>query len=153
MLWGLSWKNIWRNKLRSSTVIAAVALGVFAGVFLIALMNGMVDGRLEAIVHTEFSSVQIHNPEFLANTDFSRRIPNADQVVQKVSTVNHVTAVSKRLVISSMIASAEANTGVKILGVIPNDERKVTNISKKIIEGSYFGSNKKNAIVIGKKTG
>jgi len=74
MLWTLSWKNVWRNKLRSLTVIAAVALGVFAGVFIIALMNGMIDGRLEAIVRTEYSSVQIHNPEFLANTDFSRRI-------------------------------------------------------------------------------
>ena len=151
MLWTLSWKNVWRNKLRSLTVIAAVALGVFAGVFIIALMNGMIDGRLEAIVRTEYSSVQIHNPEFLANTDFSRRILDADKVVQRVSDVYHVTGVSKRLVISSMIASAESNTGVKILGIIPDAERKVTNVSEKIIEGSYFVSSKKNAIVIGKK--
>ena len=151
MLGSLSWKNIWRNKLRSSTVITAVALGVFVGIFMIAFMNGMVDARLNAIIHTEISSVQIHNPEFLANSDFSRRIPNADEVVQRVSSINHVTGVSKRLVISSMIASAETNTGVKILGVTPDIERKVTNICDKMIEGSYFKSNKKNAIVIGKK--
>jgi len=71
--------------------------------------------------------------------------------VQRVSDVYHVTGVSKRLVISSMIASAESNTGVKILGIIPDAERKVTNVSEKIIEGSYFVSSKKNAIVIGKK--
>jgi len=51
-------------------VIAAVALGVFAGVFMIAFMNGMVDARLQAIIHTEISSVQMHNPDFLANSDF-----------------------------------------------------------------------------------
>ena len=151
MLGSLSWKNIWRNKLRSSTVIAAVALGVFAGVFMIALMNGMIDSRLQAIIHTEISSIQIHNPEFLANSDFSRRIPDADKVVQRVNEMDHVISVSKRLVITSMIASAEANTGVKILGVTPDMERKVTNICDKMIKGSYFNSNKKNAIVIGKK--
>ncbi|WP_321437710.1 ABC transporter permease [uncultured Bacteroides sp.] len=151
MLGNLSWKNIWRNKLRSSTVIAAVALGVFAGVFMIALMNGMIDSRLQAIIHTEISSIQIHNPEFLANSDFSRRIPDADKVVQRVNEMDHVISVSKRLVITSMIASAKANTGVKILGVTPDMERKVTNICDKMIEGSYFNSNKKNAIVIGKK--
>jgi ABC-type lipoprotein release transport system permease subunit len=151
MLGALSWKNVWRNKLRSSTVIAAVALGVFAGVFMIALMNGMIDARLQAIIHTEISCIQIHDPEFLANSDFSRRIPDADKVVQRVSEINRVTGVSKRLVITSMVASAEANTGVKILGVIPDKERTVTNIGNKIIEGSYFKSNKKNAIVIGKK--
>jgi putative ABC transport system permease protein len=151
MLGALSWKNVWRNKLRSSTVIAAVALGVFAGVFMIAFMNGMIDARLQSIIHTEISCIQIHDPEFLANSDFSRRIPDADNVVQRVSEINRVTGVSKRLVITSMVASAEANTGVKILGVIPDKERTVTNIANKIIEGSYFKSNKKNAIVIGKK--
>lgn len=132
-------------------MIAAVALGVFAGVFMIAFMNGMIDARLQSIIHTEISCIQIHDPEFLANSDFSRRIPDADNVVQRVSEINRVTGVSKRLVITSMVASAEANTGVKILGVIPDKERTVTNIANKIIEGSYFKSNKKNAIVIGKK--
>ncbi|WP_321519077.1 ABC transporter permease [uncultured Bacteroides sp.] len=151
MLGSLSWKNIWRNKLRSSVVIAAVALGVFAGVFMIALMNGMVDARIQSIIHTEMSSVQMHNPEFLANSDFSCRIPDADNIVQRVSSFDHVTGVSKRLVIISMVASAESNSGVKILGVMPDIESKVTNVCNKIVEGSYFKSNKKNTIVIGKK--
>jgi len=151
MLGVLSWKNVWRNKLRSSTVIAAVALGVFAGVFMIAFMNGMVDARLQAIIHTEISSVQMHNPDFLANSDFSSRIPDADNIVQWVSKVDHIKGVSKRLVITSMIASAEANTGVKILGVMPDIERTVTNIGDKMIEGTFLKSNRKNAIVIGKK--
>lgn len=151
MLGSLSWKNIWRNKLRSSIVIGAVALGVFAGVFIIALMNGMVDARLNAIVRTETSSVQIHHPEFLANSDFASRIPDADEVVQRAGSINNVLGASKRLVIISMIASAETNAGVKILGVEPSMERKVSNIWSRMVEGSYFDSNKKNAIVISRK--
>ncbi len=151
MLWSLSWKNIWRNKLRSFTVLTAVGLGVFAGVFLIAFMNGMMDSRIQAVIRTEISSIQIHRRGFLDNNDFSLRISNADSIVKRIQLEKEVAGVSKRLVISSMVASAESNTGVRILGVVPDVERKVTNVYTKIIEGNYFGSNKRNAVVIGKK--
>ena len=135
MLWSLSWKNIWRNKLRSTVVIIAVTLGVFAGVFMIAFTNGMVESRVDSIIRTEISHIQIHQPGFQENNDFSLKMNNADSIVRKVSRTDKVKAVCKRIVISSLIASAETNTGVKILGIIPEEERKVTNISDKIIEG------------------
>lgn len=151
MLWLLSWKNIWRNKLRSIVVIVAVTLGVFAGVFVIAFMKGMIEDRVKTIIQTEISHIQIHRPDFKENNDFSLRINNADSIIEKVIETEHVKAISKRIVISTLVASAETNTGVKIFGIVPDEEKKVTNINEKIIEGKYFESKKKNAVVIGKK--
>lgn len=151
MLWLLAWKNIWRNKLRSVVVMTAIALGVFAAVFLTAFMNGMVEDRIKSVIQTEISHIQIHQPGFEDNNDFSVRIENADSVVQNVKSIQHITAISKRIVISSMVASAETNTGVKIIGVVPESEKNVTNISKKIIEGSYFEGKGRNSVMIGKK--
>lgn len=151
MLWSLSWKNIWRNKLRSIVVIIAVTLGVFAGVFLLAFMNGMVEKRIQTVIRTEISHIQIHQPDFQENNDFSLRIQNADSIVQVVFQTNHVKAACKRIVISSLVASAETNTGIKIMGIVPEIERKITNISDKLIEGAYFENNQKNSVVIGKK--
>lgn len=151
MLWSLSWKNIWRNKLRSIVVIVAVTLGVFSGVFLLAFMNGMVEARIKSVIQTEISHIQIHQPGFQENDDFSLRIPDADSIMQVISKASHVKAVSKRIVISSMVASAETNSGVRIMGVVPDIEQKITNISQKLIEGTYFEANQKNSVVIGKK--
>lgn len=151
MLWSLSWKNVWRNKLRSIVVIIAVTLGVFATVFLLAFMNGMVADRIQTVIRTEISHIQIHEPGFQENNDFSLRIQNADSIVGVVSQTNHVAAVSKRIVISSLVASAETNTGVKIMGIVPEVERTITNISTKMIEGTYFDNNQKNSVIIGKK--
>jgi putative ABC transport system permease protein len=147
----LSWKNIWRNKLRSIVVIIAVTLGVFAGVFIMAFMNGMVEDRIKTVIKTEISHIQIHQPRFKDNNDFSLIINNADSIVQKVMFVQNVKAASKRIIISSLVASAETNTGVKIMGIMPDQEKKVTNIYTKIVEGNYFEGNEKNAVVIGKK--
>ncbi|MBI5217517.1 MAG: ABC transporter permease [Bacteroidia bacterium] len=151
MLWLLSWKNIWRNKLRSIVVITAVTLGVFAGIFMIAFMNGMVEDRIKSVIRTEISHIQIHQPDFKENHDFSLRINNADSLIQKIIQTKYVAAVCKRIIISSLVASAETNTGVIITGIVPDEEKKVTNISDKIIVGKYFEGRGKNAVVIGKK--
>jgi len=126
-------------------------VGVFAGVFMIAFMNGMVKDRIKSVIQTEISHIQIHQPEFKENNDFSLIMNDADSILQKVMLTKNVYAASKRIVINSMVASAETNTGVKIMGIIPDEEKKVTNISNKIIEGTYFEGKKKNAVVIGKK--
>lgn len=151
MIWLLSWKNVWRNKLRSFVVITALTLGVFSGVFMNAFTNGMVEDRIKSIISTEISHIQIHQPDFKENYDFSLIMNNADSIIQIIKGTKHVSAACKRIVISSLAASAETNSGVKIIGVVPGDEKRVTNISNKIIEGKYFEPEVRNAVVIGKK--
>jgi len=151
MLWSLSWKNVWRNKLRSIVVIIAITLGVFAGIFIMAFANGMVEERIKAIITTEISHIQIHRPGFKDNNDFSLRIDNANSIIPLIEKTKNVAAVSKRLVISSLAASAETNTGVKILGIIPEEQKNVSNLHTKIIDGKYFEGVEKNPVVIGQK--
>lgn len=48
--------------------------------------------------------------------------------------------------------SAETGSGVRIVGIDPVNEKKVTNIYNKIIEGTYLDINSvRNPIIIGKK--
>jgi ABC-type lipoprotein release transport system permease subunit len=151
MLWRLSWKNVWRNKLRSIVVIIAITLGVFAGVFFMAFMNGMVEDRVNKLIGTEVAHIQVHKPEFLENSDFTLRISEADSLLNSFRTVPHVKAATKRIIILSMVASAETGTGVKINGVVPEEEQKVSNISERLISGNYFTGKQKNPVVIGKR--
>ena len=60
-----------------------------------------------------------------------------------------VRGISKRLVINAMIASAETGSGVRVYGVEPLEETKVSDVAQKLTDGSFFGSTKKNHIVIG----
>jgi putative ABC transport system permease protein len=151
MISSFAWRNLWRNKLRSSIIIAAVTLGIFAGIFLIAFMNGMVNDRIQSIISTEISHIQIHQKGFLENDQFSLLVYNADSFLNVVRKVPNVVASSKRIIVNSMVASAETGTGVKITGVDPLDERMVSNLSKKIIEGEYLDDIKKNPVIISER--
>ena len=151
MIPSFAWRNLWRNKLRSFIIIAAVTLGIFAGIFLTAFTNGMVNSRIQSIISTEMSHIQIHQPGFLDNDQFSLLIENADSVIKLVRETPDVVAATKRIIINSMVASAETGTGVKIIGIDPENEIKVTDLTSKIISGKYIDSTDRNSVVISER--
>jgi putative ABC transport system permease protein len=151
MISSFAWRNLWRNKLRSSIIIAALTLGIFAGIFLISFTNGMVNSRIESIIGTEMSHIQIHQPGFLDNDQFNLLIPDADSLVKIIRKTPDVVGASKRIIISSMVASAETGAGVRVTGIDPRDEKEVTRLSSKLIEGKYLDETGKNPVVISER--
>ena len=64
---------------------------------------------------------------------------------------NRIRAVSPRSITNGMISSPRKSSGVRIFGIIPERESSVTHHDSLITEGSYFKSDLKNPIVIGKE--
>lgn len=151
MIWSVSWRNVWRNKTRSMVIITAIALGVFAGVYTIAFMIGWVNQRIEAVINTEISHIQIHHPEYIETNDVHNYITDIKKIQASIEEKQNVEAVSTRVLSTCMVSSAETGSGVQLVGINPKNEQKVTNINEKIVDGAYFEEGKKNQIVIGKK--
>ena len=151
MILSISWRNIWRNKTRSFVVITAVALGICAGVFSTAFMKGMMDQRTQSAISTEISHIQIHRQNYRQENSLQLYMNESMAVVEQIKKINHVKGVSQRIIIQSMIASAETSSGVKIAGIYPENEKMVTNLSTKLVEGKYFKGVPKNPVVIGQK--
>lgn len=152
MLTKIAWRNIWRNKLRSSVVIFAIASGLVGGLFSSAWMNGMAIQRVQNTFALETAHIQFHHPQFSDNFDVKNTIEGTDRKLEELATTDGVKAVTSRMKISAMAATANKNMGVTIVGVNPKTEKEVFELYKKIdtASGNFFGSNKKNTIVISK---
>ena len=87
MLFSISWRNVWRNKLRSTVIIIALTLGICAGVFSSAFFKGLAIQRIDKVIKTEISHIQIHQPEYRQANDISKYIPNANKVAEKISEI------------------------------------------------------------------
>ncbi|NLO02427.1 MAG: ABC transporter permease [Bacteroidales bacterium] len=152
MIWSIAWRNVWRNKMRSIIMIAAITLGLFAGVFVIAFMQGVVDARIESATKTELAHLQIHVPDFLVNNDIALKIENADEILQKIEGPDSVIAVSKRLIAEPFIMAAHGTGGGKLIGVVPEQEKRVTDIWEKITDGAYLEHESRiPPVVVGEK--
>jgi len=151
MIFSISWRNIWRNKVRSLIIITAVALGICAGMFSTSFMKGMMDQRIRQAISTEISHIQIHRQNYRQESSLQLFMNGSPAMVGKIRKINHVKGVSQRIIIQSMVSSAETSSGVKIAGIYPDNEQDVTNLSTKIVEGKYFDGVPKNPVVVSRK--
>lgn len=151
MLLKISWRNVWRSKLRSSVIMGAIALGMWGGIFTLSLMFGMVQQRFHDSTKTEISHIRIQDRDFAENPKVEHILPNGRQVLAAVRAEPNVEFAAGRAVVMGMASSAVAGTGVTISGVIPADERQLTDLFSKITAGDYLADGKKNQIVVGER--
>jgi ABC-type lipoprotein release transport system permease subunit len=129
----------------------AIALGLCAGIFSSAFYKGMADQRIEKAIKTETSHIQVHMPKFRQANDISKYIPGATRIREEIQDLPDVAGASSRIIIYSMVSSAETAAGVKIAGIKPEDEKKVTNLNTKLVEGTFFKEERRNPIILGQK--
>ena len=147
----IAWKNVGRNKLRSAVVIISVAIGLWGGVFSMALFNGLNEQRTESTISTITSHVQVHDSMYLHDADVKYVVQQEQAVIAFLSTDERVKKVSERMILTGMGSSAQGGFGIQVSGIDPENEKQVTNIHTKIIDGTYLGETWKNQVVIGKK--
>jgi ABC-type lipoprotein release transport system permease subunit len=152
MLIRLAWKNVWRSHYRSLVVITAITLGVWAGIFLYGFFFGMFEQRMRDVIENETSHIQIHQQHYRDDYDVHLYISDGPKILEKLKADSAVKAATGRILSMGMIASPATGTGVKINGVDPVEEEKVTKLAEKIKEGGYFSENLRTPIIISQKT-
>jgi len=154
MIWKTAWKNVWRNKVRSLVVIASVTVGVFAGVFSIALMDGMIAQRINDALGEEISHIQVNSRDFRINNDPRIIIGDSEGALSKIRSVEGVSDISERTIITGMANTASKSAGVQVIGIDPEKEKQVFSIYSRIIPGTgdYFEKESKfNLALIGQE--
>jgi len=119
--------------------------------FSTSFMKGMMDQRIRQAISTEISHIQIHRQGYRQENSLQLFMNGSPAMVGKIRKINHVKGVSQRIIIQSMVSSAETSSGVKIAGIYPDNEQDVTNLSTKIVEGKYFDGVPKNPVVVSRK--
>jgi ABC-type lipoprotein release transport system permease subunit len=121
-------------------VIASVTTGVFAAVFSIAFMNGMIAQRVDAALDEEISHIQISGKDFRLNNDPQITIPDLEKTISDINKINGITGMVKRTIISGMAGTATKSAGVQIVGIDPEEEKKIFTLNKTIMPetGDFF---------------
>lgn len=154
MIWSIAWKNVWRNRKRSLVVIIAVTLGIISGLLLIGIMEGWIKQRLNDAIYNEVSHIQIHNSDFIKNEEIQLMVENPGKVGRNIESLKEVSGWVKRTKLVAMANTSWANTGVMLYGIDPENEKKITEIYKKIVPGGgkYLDDEGSAEILISDKT-
>ena len=105
-------------------------------------------------LNEEISHIQITSKDFRINNDPQLVIGNSEEVLSIIRSVEGVAGISERTIITGMANTAIKSTGVQIIGIDPEEEKKVFTLYKKIIPGTgdYFEKESKfNLALIGEE--
>lgn len=139
---------MWRNKLRSLVIIMAISAGLTGGIFTVALYNGMTDQKLRTAIDIQTAHLQVHASGFRQNKDIRLYLKNSEAIISTLGSTPSLKAMAPRLVATAMAATSNANTGVQLNGVVPEQEKAVSTIYTFITEGNYFQEEKRNQMLI-----
>jgi ABC-type lipoprotein release transport system permease subunit len=133
-------------------MIAAIAIGLFAGIFFMAFMQGLVDARLKTATKSELAHLQVHAPHFSENKNIEFYISDSQELLDKIAAKDSVVAVSRRLIAEPYIMAAHGTGGGTLMGIEPEQEKKVTDISERLVEGTYLEkTSRMPPILVGQK--
>lgn len=147
----IAWRNVWRNKGRSLVVIGAMIIGIWALAFGGGFMQSFLISYIQSSIRHETSNGQVHHPEFTKDYDIQYYINTPDKIMEFIRSSPGVEYVTSRSLVNGMISSSRQATGVKIIGVDPEAEAKVTELDSLIADGAYFEGISSNPVLIGDK--
>jgi len=151
----ISWRNLWRNP--RGTLLTALALGLGLALLLISL--GLLDGGHEQTIAdgvrfgpghvvVQAKGYQDSSSDELLLT--AQVVSHIEGVLQAGSIKRVVRGISPRLLATGLLSTSASSAGVRIVGVIPEDERAVSLIPQRMVEGTYLTSDDKlSGVVIG----
>lgn len=150
----IGWRNLWRNP--RGTLLTALALGLGLALLLISL--GLLDGSHEQMVGngvrfgTGHVVIQAQGYQDTGSQELllpAQVVSTTEEFLQTEAMKHVVRGVSPRLLASGLLSSPANAAGVGIMGVIPQEERAVSLIPQRIVEGTYLTDDTHSSVVIG----
>jgi len=147
----LAWRNIQRNKRRTIITASAIVVGVTMMIFTNGLITGLLDRTITNSVELETGHIKVYALGYREKSDLiptNIGITNYTEVLDLTDGVQGVNAVSPRIRAGGMLHIKEETTRVIINGITEQD-LKVRDLKKRIIQGEYFTREDENVIIIG----
>ncbi len=131
--------------------MGAMILGVWALAFGGSFFRSFLVSYVQEAIRYETSNGQIHHAEFQTDHNVRYTIPEPEAIMDALRANRHITAATARSIVNGMISSARQATGVRIIGVDPENESRVTNIDALLDTGAYLPEGTNNPVLIGAK--
>ena len=134
----LAWRNLWRNKRRTLITLAAVFMAVFFSSFMTGMQEGTYSNMINNIVKFYSGYIQIHQKDYWETKSINDIFTPTDSLYQTINSVDGITSYTTRLESYSLISSGENTKGAAVMGIDPEKENAITNLSHWVDTGKYL---------------
>ncbi|MEK7287172.1 MAG: ABC transporter permease, partial [Elusimicrobiota bacterium] len=148
-LFKLALRNVFRNRRRSGLTLASVIIGLAALFFIQSLIKSLQADMADRAIGVFNAHLQVQSK---ASED--PKVPEASfgnvALVEKILRDDpDVVAVSKRILVTGMVASPTNSMGVGVFSIDPQDETQLSSIASYVKDGHFIEGPRQ--VLLGKK--
>lgn len=149
MLLKIAYENLWRRRSRTLIVIIMIAVGIAVLTFMSGLYDGMVSQMVNDTIYSDTCEITVFKKDYRLTSKLSDNITEPQKLTGILERHKELRAFFPRLKNDGMISSTRYSQGVKIFGIVPGQEEKVTNLRSSIRQGEYRLTPGKKEVIIG----
>jgi ABC-type lipoprotein release transport system permease subunit len=147
----LAWRNLWRNPRRTGVILTAVCIGVWSMIFLGSLMRGIMQGMIDNGISTLTGHLLIQHRDYPQDPSVANSLAETRTLNQALmSALPAGSLVARRIKVSAVVSNARHTTGVRLVGIDPEDEARASFIGSSPIQGSYLTAEDEWSILVGR---
>ncbi|MCP5120762.1 MAG: ABC transporter permease, partial [bacterium] len=151
LFWSMAWRNVWRHRRRSLLTVATISLGLTFNIFMRGVGDGFHEQMVDNSVQAHIGHIQIHRAGYHDDPGLQKTLPSVEQMRAAIGQLPELRGASLRVLGDGLASTAMNSAGVAIVGVDPEEERKVTNIHRAVVEGEYLSPGANNRVLIGER--
>ncbi len=142
----LAWRNIWRNKRRTIICAASVFFGVVLSSFMSSMQEGSYEMYINTIVNFYSGYIQVHKKGYWDDKIINNTL-DYTSIQKKIPSNKGVSTITPRLENFALASLEDLTKGVMVIGISPEKENSITNLSKRVSSGNYLREGDKGVIV------
>ena len=152
----LAWRNLWRNPRRTFITMAAIAFGYAMLLFVACLMAGLRWQMIENGTCLVMSQIQVHAPGYYPNRPIQKTLggrqgTDLSAMLAAITADPQIYAAAPRVYGYGLLSAAHRSAGVELMGVVPDQEPKITTLNSQMTKGSYLTTRMPKGVVVGEK--
>ncbi len=144
----LAWRNLWRKKRRTLITVSSVMFAAILAITLMSLIVGLKDQMVESIISNSTGYLQIQDVLYDEEPSMDYALEYGDEVksvLEKHS--NEISYTVPRIQGFCLAAKDIGTRGVLVMGIDPEKEDRMNNLSSRLIQGEMFNPDDNYAVV------
>ena len=145
----LAWRNLWRNRRRTFIAVSSIVFSVLLASWMRSMQEGSYDSMIDNVVKFYSGYLQVQDTAYWNERTLDNSFEVTPELKEKIKGVKNVSLVSNRIESFALAANHLKSKPAMVMGIEPEAEDQITNISKKIKQGRFLKNGDKG-VVLGK---
>jgi ABC-type lipoprotein release transport system permease subunit len=151
LLLAIAWRNLGRNPRRTAINLSAVAFATLMMITMSAIQSGSYNQMIEGVVRMQSGHLQVQAAGYLDDNDIALSVPRLTDVYSIVDRQPGVVGAAGRISTGMLAAKEEDSFAAMVIGTDAVRERKTSNWTALMREGSFLDPADADGALVGGK--